>query len=301
MRIEIVLLFIIVFQCANLKSEEKSVESLFEKRKLIMEQHGIFLPDELLVRLKRSKVIPPEAGFKSKDYYIDLEPIKFIGEDINYAVGIQEADTSRGDSRAFLVYYFVDSELRMISSVDSYIHSSRDYNFGGYVHRNGLTYEYSDNRLIQVSCLHKPRNIKNALDIEKKQYCGDQIEINENSDILNVKFSGEKCVDDCIRGYPYRFPGYYYAMGSIVNMRSTPNLNGEVIAKLPRGEKVEVLEDTGKRDFLPNPLISANWLKVKTQAGQEGYIHGAYLRAPAEPDIYEIKRKAEEWKKANKK
>ncbi len=90
-------------------------------------------------------------------------------------------------------------------------------------------------------------------------------------------------------------------MGSIVNMRSTPTLNGEVIAKLPRGEKVEVVEDTGKTDYLPNPLIYANWLKVKTQTGQEGYIHGAYLRAPAEPDIYEIKRKAEEWKKANKK
>ncbi|EOQ97287.1 SH3 domain protein [Leptospira wolbachii serovar Codice str. CDC] len=208
---------------------------------------------------------------------------------------------SNYDSRAYLDFLFNDEALMMIVNTRPYVHNSNNYDFGGMKFRGGLALEFRDNQLYQISCLHKPNNVKDVLDIFKKQYCGEKIEVNRDMEVVNVFDTKEKCTTHCIFGYHYRFPGTYIAMGSVVNVRSTPSLNGAVVAKLPRGEKVEVLEDIGKRDILPNPVISSNWLKVKTNMGVEGFIHGSYLRAPAEPDIYEIKRKAEEWKKANTK
>ena len=33
--------------------------------------------------------------------------------------------------------------------------------------------------------------------------------------------------------------------------------------------------------------------------GREGYVYGAFLRAPGEPDVVAIREKAEDWKKEN--
>ncbi|MCW7502896.1 SH3 domain-containing protein [Leptospira paudalimensis] len=293
----IILFLFIVNELIPSPSKEELIEAWNRK----LSTFYIAIPNELRTRFLTEGLGNTGIAYEHKNFALGISKERFPGEDINYSIGIQRDRKSNYDSQAYLDYWFKDDTLIMIVNTEPYIHNTNNYDFGGYRFRGGLALEFRDNQLYQMSCLHKPNNQKDVLDIFKKQYCGEKIEVNSDLEVVNVFDTKEKCTTTCKFGYHYRFPGTYITMGSLVNVRSTPSLNGEILAKLPRGEKVEVLEDTGKRDILANSIVLSNWLKVKTNTGIEGFIHGAYLRTPGEIDIYEIKRKAEEWKKANSK
>ncbi|WCL48944.1 SH3 domain-containing protein [Leptospira sp. GIMC2001] len=290
-----------LFLVFPINSDEIQTKELFYKRKAVLNHFNIFLGDHLLDVLMNSTSNPARGGYENKEYYMFMRPEKFPGEDINYSIGIRNTRVEGLDGNSFLVYYFKEDELKMITSTASFIPDKFDYSLTGIVIREGLAYEFEHGKLRIVSCLHKPSNITNFSLLMKKQYCGDRIFIKENSDVELVEQTKEKCSTTCNGYIPVRFPGSYIVTGSNTNLRNQPSTEGKILDKLQRNQKIILLEDTGKHQYFPEGLISATWVKIRTESGKEGFVHGAYLRAPGEPDIYEIMRKAEEWKKANRK
>lgn len=68
-------------------------------------------------------------------------------------------------------------------------------------------------------------------------------------------------------------PSYYYVNTlDGVNVRDIPG--GNKIARLPFDEKVRFLEN-GKYEEIDG--YHKNWIKIRTDAGSEGYVYGAYL------------------------
>jgi hypothetical protein len=280
-------------------SDDVTTGELFEKRKEALKKFNYILDDNLLKILLNSKDNPAEGGYRDDKMYIYMQLESFPGEDINYSIGFKSKKGADLDENAFLVFYFNDSELRMISTPNGFTPIKRDYSYNGLEFRKGMTYEFKDNSLSQISCLHKPRNVKTPGEVMVKQYCGDSIFLNSSENVINVIRSGEKCTIECYRYLPVRFPGTYVVTANDVNFRDQPSAEGKILSKLNRDEIVTLLEDTGKHQYFPGSLISATWVKIKTSKEKEGYVHGSFLRAPNEPDIYEIMRKAEEWKKKN--
>ena len=66
----------------------------------------------------------------------------------------------------------------------------------------------------------------------------------------------------------------YVLAVSGLNLRESPDLNGKVVAKVPFGQKVKFLEDTGQELTVGN--LSGHWTKVQYQ-GKVGYLFDAYL------------------------
>ena len=56
-------------------------------------------------------------------------------------------------------------------------------------------------------------------------------------------------------------PGIYVNLASVANIRSRPNITSEVVHRLQRGKKLDVIEKEG------------DWLKVKLQDGSFGWIY----------------------------
>ncbi len=290
-------LFVSIFSL-SLFADDTSTKELFEARKEALRKYNFTLDDKHLKVLLNSKDIPARGGYEDDKYYVFMHPEKFPGEDINYGIGFKSLRGADLDENAFLVFYFKDSELLMISTPNGFTPLKNDYSYNGLEFRKGLTYEFKDKILYQLSCMHKPRNAT-VDEVMRKQYCGDKILFDTSGEISEVIPTGEKCTITCYRYLPIRFPGRYIVTANDVNFRDKPSTDGKLIGKLTRNDNVTLLEDTGKHQYFPGSLISATWVKILNKYGQEGFVHGSYLRAPEEPDVYEIMRKADEWKKKN--
>jgi hypothetical protein len=80
-------------------------------------------------------------------------------------------------------------------------------------------------------------------------------------------------------------------------VREKPDTKSKIIAELSKDVRVKVIKDAEKYEkIFPH---FATWAQVKLDDSKEGYVYGAFLRAPGEPDVVAIKEKAEEWKKEN--
>ncbi len=67
---------------------------------------------------------------------------------------------------------------------------------------------------------------------------------------------------------------YYSPTVSTLRLRESPSLNGKYIRTLKQGEKLELLE-TGKKETIDG--IKGNWVKVRTNQGEEGWCFDGYL------------------------
>ena len=72
------------------------------------------------------------------------------------------------------------------------------------------------------------------------------------------------------------FPGQYYILDYPINIRSQPNLNGEILGKLNLHDKIEVLEKTNNIQNIND--VEAYWYKIKFNEVL-GYIFGGYIAA----------------------
>lgn len=66
---------------------------------------------------------------------------------------------------------------------------------------------------------------------------------------------------------------------AVVNLREKPDTGSKVIAKLKKGDKITVIEQTGSSIFVDKFL--GVWLKVKTAKGKEGFVLSSFVNAPA--------------------
>lgn len=257
------------------------------------------LPNEIKEKFIKSKTQPPGAYLQTEKFIIDIDKSQFIGEDINYAIGFRNQKDLFLPKEVFLVFYFNDSELIMVSETIPYIHKSGDYSFAGAIHRIGRTYEYENGKLAKISCLDRNQDLNVATEISKKEYCGEIIHLDEQENILNVADSKNPCSYMCNSRYmPYSQPGLYYTTVDQLKLRQSPSSKSDVIKSLPLDTKVQVIEDSFKAERL-SPYVNGNWVKVILEDGKEGYIYGFYLRFENEPNLNLILQKAEEWKKKN--
>jgi hypothetical protein len=299
MRIKLRCSLIFAILQANAILAEISREELYDSWSVTLKKYNLQMGEELRKRFCSGESLRYGIAVEDATNEIAISSEKFPGEEINYGIGFRKAELGGGDSNSFLMFYFRDEELKMIALTASFIPKKFSYDLNGFIVRQGLVKEFSNGSLSSVGCLHKPATTNDANLITKKQYCGEKINFGENGEINNIEKTNEKCSYVCIGAYPIRFPGSYVVTANDVNFRNQPSKEAKLNGKLNRNESVTLLEDTQKTEWFPGSLISASWVKILNKHGQEGYVHGSYLRAPDEPDIYEIMRKAEEWKKKN--
>lgn len=153
----------------------------------------------------------------------------------------------------------------------------------------GNHFKFKDGFLEEFTCNHQIGN-----DSEK---CDDSIFLNPNSSIKDIITHKRKCNQGCGQFQPLRQPGEYFISTDKVRVREDPDPKSKIITELSKDMKVEVIKDAEKYESIGSHL--ATWGKVKLDDGREGYVYGAFLRAPGEPDVVAIREKAEEWKKKN--
>ncbi|WP_135630247.1 SH3 domain-containing protein [Leptospira meyeri] len=287
------ILLVIIF---NVRIESKD---LFPIWRDTLKNFNYDLPEELYKRYKNFGY--EEAGFFNESKGIFIRKAKFRGEDINYAIGIRNQNDKLIPDEVFLVFYFKNSEFIMLSKTIPYVHKSGDYSFAGAIHRIGRTYEYEKGKLIRVSCLDRDQDLNNAIEISKKEYCGEIIHLDEFGNVNNVEDSKNPCSYVCNSRYmPYSQPGVYFTTIDQLKLRQFPSSKSEVIQSLHLNTKVQVIEDTFKAERL-GPYVNGNWVKIKLENEKEGFVYGFYLRYENEPNLNQILLEAELWKKAKNK
>lgn len=154
----------------------------------------------------------------------------------------------------------------------------------------GLAFTYDKGHLAEISCHHLPGS--------NGARCEDSILLNSDGSIREVKEFKIKCKQGCGQFQPLRQPGYYFISTNQVRIREKPDTKSKIIAELSKDVRVEVIKDAEKYEkIFPH---FATWAQVKLDDGREGYVYGAFLRAPGEPDVVAIREKAEECKKVNR-
>lgn len=75
--------------------------------------------------------------------------------------------------------------------------------------------------------------------------------------------------------------------GDVVNIRKSPSVQGEVVAKVKRFDRLKVLQ-TSSQDVIGG--VSDNWYRVQTSTGKVGYVFGNFtslkLEGQRTEDLY---------------
>ncbi|TGM63561.1 SH3 domain-containing protein [Leptospira meyeri] len=147
----------------------------------------------------------------------------------------------------------------------------------------GISFRYNDGKLSEVACYYH------------FDPCNEKILLEPSGEIKKVIKEKKSCDKGCGNLVFFRAPGSYFIADNKVRVRKEPSTKSEIITELNKDTPIEVIADAEVyEEVFPH---YGTWGKVKLEDGQEGYIYGAFLRAPAEPDVVAIREKAEEWKK----
>ncbi|WP_167881472.1 SH3 domain-containing protein [Leptospira bourretii] len=150
---------------------------------------------------------------------------------------------------------------------------------------NGINFRYNDGNLSEVACYYH------------FDPCDEKILLTSAGEIQKVIKEKKTCKKGCGNLIFFRAPGSYKIADNKVRVRKEPSVKSEIITELNKDTPIEVIADAEVyEEVFPH---YGTWGKVKLDDGTEGYVYGAFLRAPAEPDVVAIREKAEEWKKKN--
>ncbi|XDD46104.1 SH3 domain-containing protein [Leptospira sp. WS39.C2] len=150
---------------------------------------------------------------------------------------------------------------------------------------NGINFRYNDGNLSEVACYYH------------FDPCDEKILLTPAGEIQKVIKEKNTCKKGCGNLIFFRAPGSYKIADNKVRVRKEPSTKSEIITELNKDTPIEVIADAEVyEEVFPH---YGTWGKVKLGDGTEGYVYGAFLRAPAEPDVVAIREKAEEWKKKN--
>jgi hypothetical protein len=287
--------FVFLILNFGLTADEVPKSELLSYWKKALAKFNYSLPSELEKNFIKSEHTGGGGEDQNTFVYVTQKNLNFPNENINYAIFFVNKANPLTGSDIKLVAYFNNENLIMLTSTT--LGKNRSYELGGIIVRDGLTYEFDETGNLTLSCLEsKERQTYN--EIISKQYCGESIAVGPKNSILNVIKHKEKCEYLCQPFYPFRENGEYYVTHNKANLRREPSSKGIILKFLPKDTKVEVLEDTFQQEIIVGFGV-ANYVKVRLEDGGEGYLHGAYLRAPGEPDVTLIRERAEEWKRKN--
>lgn len=270
-----------LISCANnLKPESKNIETyaylpeiqyLLESRVPISEEmKAKKFPEtwrgNLQSSLKNYKVSLGSSSLESRSMSIEVE----LKEDINR--------TRHGRQKEF---FFEKGKIHIIRNSEPFNVPDQG-SFQGYY---GILFKFQNGELESLGCYFQ------------QDPCGEAIHLNPRGEVTKVTREKNQCKKGCGHLIPYRIPGSYFIADNKVRVRKEPSTKSEIITELNKDTPIEVVADAEVyEEVFPH---YGTWGKVKLDDGQEGYVYGAFLRAPAEPDVVAIREKAEEWKKKN--
>ncbi|MCZ8156490.1 MAG: SH3 domain-containing protein [Leptospira sp.] len=181
-------------------------------------------------------------------------------------------------------YSIVDSEIREVYQKTEVFKEPALYPV-----EFGYHFIFKEGVLDEVTC-HQPITYFS-------EKCDDSMFLNPDGTIREVKTHKTKCKQGCAQFQPIRLPGTYYIATNQVRIRDKASTKGKILRELSKDTKVEVIADAETYEYVGSHF--ATWAQVKLDDGKVGYVYGAFLRAPGEPDVVAIKEKAEIWKKEN--
>lgn len=291
------LFFVFLILNFGITSEEVPKSELLSNWKNALAKFNYSLPYELEKNFIKSEYTGGGGEDQNTFVYVTQKYLNFPNENINYAIFFVNKAYSQTGSSIKLAAYFRNEKLVMLTTNSPYSNVEGRYEFSGITVREGLTYEYDDSGGLTISCLADTTR-ETTVEIISKQYCGESIAVGPQNAILKVIKHRTNCENECTVFYPVRENGSYYVSRNNANLRRESHSKGIFLKFLSKDTKVEVLEDTFQQEWI-KVLGTANYVKVRLADGGEGYLHGAYLRTPGEPDVTLIRERAEEWKKKN--
>ncbi|XDD46091.1 SH3 domain-containing protein [Leptospira sp. WS39.C2] len=284
MKSGIISFFILLLSCSNqIRSEDEisRTESFLPEIKYLLES-GVPISEAMM-----TKKYPDNWRGNLQAYNKNFNV--FLGSS---SVEIRHLSIRVGLNDKFNSYRFVgEGKQKEFHFIKGYINSisySEPVNVpdqGSYQKRVGIGFNFKEGKLETLGCYFQ------------QDPCGEAIHLNPQGEVTKVTREKTQCKKGCGHLVIYRIPGSYFIADNKVRVRKEPSTKSEIITELNKDTPIEVIADAEVyEEVFPH---YGTWGKVKLDDGTEGYVYGAFLRAPAEPDVVAIREKAEEWKKKN--
>ncbi len=181
-------------------------------------------------------------------------------------------------------FYFLEGNIKSILNAEPMypiVEDGRAFDIA----LTGLIFRYNEGNLSEVACYYH------------FDPCDEKILLSPTGDIQKVIKEKKSCKKGCGNLIFFRAPGSYKIANNKVRVRKGPSTKADILTELNKDTPIEVIADAEVyEEVFPH---YGTWGKVKLADGQEGFVYGAFLRAPGEPDVVAIREKAEEWKKKN--
>ena len=275
--------FLFISCGTTLKSESKSInyDSFLPEIKFLIENR-VPISEEM-----KAKKFPEtwEGNLQSslRDYKILLGSSSLERRSLSITIELKENMNRTGAGRQ-KEFFFRKGKIHIIrhnEPIPPKFESGESYNNA----ETGISLYYEDGVLSKVACFYY------------YDPCGETSFLNPKGEVTKVTKEKTQCKKGCGHLVPYRIPGSYFIADNKVRVRKEPSTKAEIITELNKDTPIEVIADAEVyEEVFPH---YGTWGKVKLDDGREGYVYGAFLRAPAEPDVVAIREKAEEWKKKN--
>lgn len=218
-----------------------------------------------------------------KNYNVSLGSSSLESRSLSIRVTLKENMNRTGAGRQ-KAFFFRKSKIHIIRNIEPIqpkFESGESYNNA----ETGISFYYENGLISKVACFYY------------YDPCDETIFLNPQGEVTKVTREKNQCKKGCGQLVPYRIPGIYFIADNKVRVRKEPSVKSEIITELNKDTPIEVIADAEVyEEVFPH---YGTWGKVKLEDGTEGYVYGAFLRAPAEPDVVAIREKAEVWKKKN--
>lgn len=281
MRYGIIFLGLSLIGCVNnLKSEGKitDYESYLPEIKYLIESR-VPLSEEM-----KAKKFPEtwednlRENFKYYTVFLGSSSIERRSMSITIELKENVAYTGKGRQKQI---FFRGGNIEIIRNTEPFNVSDQ----GSYQGYYGILFLFKIGKLDTLGCYFQ------------QDPCGEMIYLNPKGEVTRVTKEKTQCKKGCGHLVPYRIPGSYFVADNKVRVRKEPSTKAEIITELGKDTPIEVIADAEVyEEVYPH---YGTWGKVKLDDGREGFVYGAFLRAPGEPDVVAIREKAEEWKKKN--
>jgi hypothetical protein len=204
-----------------------------------------------------------------------------IDRDLSITIIVKEKLNGFGGGFREKKFYFEKGEISRIVYTEPFNVPDQGSFAGDY----GIRFDFKEGRLDTVGCYFQ------------QDLCDQIIYLNPKGEVTKVTKEKTQCKKGCGHLVPYRIPGSYFIADNKVRVRKEPSTQADILTELRKDTPIEVIADAEVyEEVFPH---YGTWGKVKLDDGREGFVYGAFLRAPGEPDVVAIREKAEEWKKKN--
>ncbi|TGM20046.1 SH3 domain-containing protein [Leptospira meyeri] len=280
----IVILFLVVSLLSGCSSDLKSQRQIEEEQIYLSEMNYLVESYVPLSKQMKQKKYPDtwieNLYFESTKYKVKINTSALEKRNMSATIAIKEILNIYEEGRE-KVFFFKNGLIFRIVYTEPVMPPDSPSYPGDY----GLRFDFKNGKLETLGCYFQQKP------------CQEMIHLDPSGEVVKVTKEKAQCTKGCGHLVPYRIPGYYKIADHKVRVRKEPSVKSEIVAELNKDTPVEVIADSEVfEEIFPH---YGTWGKVRLEDGREGYVYGAFLRAPGEIDVVSIREKAGEWKKKN--